>query len=393
MRKMWGYAAVLLWSGIALGGGQVRSGGYGVVIDGNLHALDLAIRGVHLDPYVSDGSRAVLSQDLRDILDYHLNRVILPSGLELVAKKLAELDQRSKQLGLNYKVEGMIVNMDRYRWINLSNLSCLNVGDDDTPFPNKVQLAFREGMWVKFCRDFNRLPAVDQAALVLHEIIYALHTTGQPFVSYLTGYLFSHDFRQFLPLAQDEFRNVIAGLTKVPDGAAMTLFKRLQKMYEAGTKPALRDFLKPGVWVGKCVGDLHPDSIGSAALFSFTNTDDILGQMSTFAPQVADYNDERYLGMPTEDLRKLWTTLSSRVNREFGYVRENDFSEQLVLSHDDIRGDRCFSANARTPMSLVLRQTVNSQGEKVLMAAIGLYSGCSISEDRHLMCYYNQRRL
>ena len=209
--------AFIFMTGVSLAGAvyadsRVNNGGYGVVIDGHIYALDLALRNVQAHPYLSESVTAELPPDAKDILSYHLRDKLKPTAFGIVERKLAEFGGRVSSQNSDLQVYGLVRNMDRYHWLNLPDLACTDVGDDPTPLPNKVQLAYRNTNWVRFCKEFGDLDAADQAALVMHEIVYSYYTDGQPYVSHLIGFLFSQDFEGYSDGAASELKEILQGL-------------------------------------------------------------------------------------------------------------------------------------------------------------------------------------
>jgi hypothetical protein len=205
---------VLSSAGLVRAESRVGNGGYGVRIGTTIYALDLAARGVHHDPYLSTGVADRLPAEQQAIVDQQLARITSPEVIGIVSTKLAELQRRIGEAQIRYYDVGRLVRaMGNYRWINVVDLPCQDVGDDDSPFPNKVQLAYRQGDWIRFCSDFNELATADQAAIVFHEIVYGFHTEAQPHVSELTGFVFSRDFQAFTPRDARELIETLTGLT------------------------------------------------------------------------------------------------------------------------------------------------------------------------------------
>lgn len=320
-------AAALLTAPLAAAtDGRVGNGGYGVMVDGRLHSLDLAMRGVHVDPYLSEGVTEQLKPELQEILAYHLDRIVAPSVRALVERKLVELDKRAAEARIPYSVDGLVRNMDRYRWIALPDLTCTDVGDDHTPFPNKVQLAYRKDMWVRFCRDASNLPDPDLAALALHEIVYALHTEATTFVPQLVGLLFSDDFKDFRPTAVSELRAVVSGLSGAGDQPA-TLHWRLKTMFEASALPSNSEFITDRIWSGRCVGPKSPDALRGGLLFTMYGTDPIFGPIVNLVPFIAKVGTGSFENPTPEDLARFSADARAHVSEDlFTGVREPDFS-------------------------------------------------------------------
>jgi hypothetical protein len=365
---------------------RIGNGGYGVMVDGRLHSLDLAIRNVHLDPYMSAGVGSQLPEELHDIVDYHLGRILLPSVLEIVEHKLVELGQRAAELHLPYSVEGLVRNMDRYRWLELSDLECTDVGDDQSPFPNKVQLAYRKDMWVRFCRDAASLPEPDMAALALHEIVYALHTEATTYVPQLVGYLFSHEFATFGTQAQNELRAIVQGLTGSGSGEPATIYNRLKSLFDGGMLPSASEFYVDQAWSGKCVRLEEPDTQHSMLISSFRNDDPVLGPMISLVPMISPTADMRYVDPTPANLARYLTDAGNMVReQQFTSLREPDFS--FTGSYNDSRNYApSTSCSGEQTFTFKVRRNITSQGEPLyLLSGVSTYSYCG-----KWMCYANK---
>ena len=382
--------ALLFKGGFAVAeeSGRVGNGGYGVKIDGQIYALDLAMRGDHLDPYLSNGVAEKLPQEMQDIVNYHLARIVLPTVVELVSKKLSELDAKTKKLGVSYSVETLIRNMDNYRWIGLPDLACTDVGDATLPFPNKVQLAYRQGMWIRFCKDFSSIGLSDQAALVLHEIVYALHREGQPFVSHLIGYLFSSDFQNFSDPAQRELRTIIESLKGGNQNNPQTIYDRLDHMMNNARLPQIHEFPQSALWRGRCVERQSPDTYSSALLSVYTGSDPLMGKYLVAIPSITKPGDLRYETYSIADLQAAWTGRQSMVMKEpgFGAIRTNDFSWTGTYQHSDEEREFFYYGSA----SFQLKASLSDSGQPLLLLTADSRDNVNA---HYFKCYFNKRIL
>lgn len=191
-----------------LSGSETRNGGYGVVIEGKLVSLDLAMRNVHASPYVSTESDALLNSDETELLHYLLGDIASEPVRLIVIKKLAQLRQRLGSIGVALPTMFLIDNMTQLTWVRHAHLPCEDVRDDDNPYPNKVQLAYRFHATIRFCRDFDYLDQGNQAALIVHEIVYAALKEKSVLLD-LVGYLFSDAYKGFSAPARLELTRLV----------------------------------------------------------------------------------------------------------------------------------------------------------------------------------------
>jgi ankyrin repeat protein len=192
---------------------ETRNGGYGVTIEGKLYALDLAMRGVHLQPYISAGTPHRLETDEEEAVRYHLDAVASPSVLDIVVFKLAELRARTVEQRLFFPVASLIDTMGAYAWVNHSHLPCIDVNDDDNPYPGKRQVAYRYENTIRFCADFQALDQANQAAIVVHEIVYAALAQKSALVD-TVGFIFSRAYETFSAPAKAELKRYVEELQK-----------------------------------------------------------------------------------------------------------------------------------------------------------------------------------
>lgn len=192
---------------------ETRNGGYGVTVDGKLYALDLAMRNVHLTPYVSAGTDARLDAEEEEAVRYYLTNVASPSVQDIVVFKLAELRARTVAHGFFFPVANLIDTMGQYAWVNHAHLPCIDVQDDDNPYPGKKQVAYRYENTIRFCADFGQLDQANQAAIVVHEIMYAALSAKSALVD-TVGFVFSDAYRTFSAPARAELKRYVDDLQK-----------------------------------------------------------------------------------------------------------------------------------------------------------------------------------
>lgn len=186
-------------------GGETQNGGYGLLLpDGRTVSLDLYLRGSHNDTYLTSTEATLITTSERAILSRNLSKLTSPAVVEQVARKLSELRRRVTEMNMLFAVDYAISNINQYTWLRLDSSPCLDVHDERSPIPNKIQLAYREARWVRLCRDFGKLDEANQAALLVHEILYA-SLKQKSWVVELTGFLFSQDYAIFDDHSQQEF--------------------------------------------------------------------------------------------------------------------------------------------------------------------------------------------
>lgn len=160
-------------TGLQQQGGETQNGGYGVKISNRVVSLDLYLRGSHLDPYLSSEQNISLNEENQDIVRTALKEVASDGVTHTVLKKLSLLKEVTTQLKLGLNWEFMIRNMTDFKWILLPEASCLDVQDDNSPFEHKIQLAYREDRWIRFCKEYQEIDDTNKSALIMHEIVYA----------------------------------------------------------------------------------------------------------------------------------------------------------------------------------------------------------------------------
>lgn len=188
----------------------IGNGGAGLIVGNRLYLLDLVEAG-HTAPVISGQPAAPR------ILQRVTNAVRLDAATnELVARKLTELAAADPVFALV-----LIKVMESHTWF-VTDQDLGPVGDERSPLhidPKKlVQMAVRRSPAIYLSQAaLRRLDAANRAALVLHEVTYALVTpitdagqTYQPswFARQAVGEVFSRDFSRAenrLPLTLGEF--------------------------------------------------------------------------------------------------------------------------------------------------------------------------------------------
>lgn len=195
-------------------GGETQNGGYGLRVPGSgIVSLDLFERGAHLSPYLSDDASNLLTREEKDILHERLGSVAEPGVIRILERKISDIRARLSETKYALQTRFMIRNLESYSFIRLDEMSCLDVGDDHSPYPGKVQLAYREGRWVRFCREYASLDEPNRAALILHEIVYAA-LSNKSVLTEFVGYVFHSDFARFGSGDRAEFFHVVSELRK-----------------------------------------------------------------------------------------------------------------------------------------------------------------------------------
>lgn len=195
------------YSHLELEAGETRNGGYGVLVNGRLVSLDLAMRNVHENPYLSTSTPHRISAAEEQIVRYHLAEIVSSEVQEIVIAKLAELKANLQGIKTFLPVGHLIENMSAFTWVQHAHLPCLDVQDDDNPYPNKKQVAYRYQNTIRFCQDFGYLDAGNQAAVVMHEIVYAALTNKSTLLEFV-GYVFSNGYKAFTVPAQIELKRL-----------------------------------------------------------------------------------------------------------------------------------------------------------------------------------------
>jgi hypothetical protein len=205
----------------AFAGERGGNGGDGIEIDGKLYVLDLVEAGVEDAPYVGPVDR--IAPMIRRRIEAHFSQTHFP--VELIATKLADIEAVDPVMA-----HILLRGMELYNW-RLVNGGLVDIQDENSllDYANLSQLAIRRNSTIMINRVlWERLDAANRAALVFHEIVYALVkpvTAGERLTQdsvvarELTGYLFSQD----LP------RQGIVGLSRIV-GEGFT-FRAQQRRY------------------------------------------------------------------------------------------------------------------------------------------------------------------
>ena len=195
MRQVWFIAlSICLLSQAAFAGNESGHGGYGIRIGKRIDSLDLAEGGVSEQPYTSLDNADVLPPELAKKVKRVLGRVASDNVFNILNHKFAHLHRVLREGKIAYPLYLMLEHMSEYTWIRHDNLACLDVEDDSSPYRHKVQIAYRQGSFIRFCQDYNTLNDPNQAAVVAHEIIYASLKEKATTVE-LVGFLFSRDLK------------------------------------------------------------------------------------------------------------------------------------------------------------------------------------------------------
>ncbi|MCA2960972.1 MAG: hypothetical protein IOD12_12015 [Silvanigrellales bacterium] len=193
-------------------GGETQNGGYGVRLEsGVVVSLDLYLRSSHLDPDLSKDEPDALTQEERDLLRRSL-AIFEADVVSIVERKMSALRRLVGVEKMPLDVAFVVSRAGAYTWLELDGLSCLDVNDDRSPVPNKVQLAYREGRWIRFCGDSQKLASSQLAALIVHEMLYAA-LVDKSWVAELTGFLFSQDFARYESPARAEFLDLVRNVS------------------------------------------------------------------------------------------------------------------------------------------------------------------------------------
>jgi len=168
-------AAILLFSCMA--GAAIRdvgNGGLGVELDGRLYTLDLAEYGLHLDPYFDSGTPIDPNIMVRIKRSIPIPTVLT---LRLLAMKLTEIQAKDPILA-----EALLRTMEIFKWQMVPrNISAAgrSLETDERSVPARFRdlhlVAERlvrriQISWLYW----RRLSPANQAALIIHEVVYAL---------------------------------------------------------------------------------------------------------------------------------------------------------------------------------------------------------------------------
>ncbi|MBI4406003.1 MAG: hypothetical protein HY537_17720 [Deltaproteobacteria bacterium] len=198
-------------------GNDTGNGGYGIRIGDKIYSFDLAIAGIHLSPYAPlSGTESLLPSE-KKLIESKLADIKDKEVLAIVETKLASLRQQLKKENIFYPLNHVIYNMTRFSFSYHKDLECTKVNDNSLPYANwtKVQLAYRKGDQIKFCKDFSRIDRANQASNILHEIFYAAHFDPQAQITTnLIGLLFHHKYEQLDQYALVDLKRHLGSLTR-----------------------------------------------------------------------------------------------------------------------------------------------------------------------------------
>ncbi len=165
-----GLTAVLISTSSSYAGREAGNGGNGIKIGSKIYLLDLVEAGVEQSPYFDASSKADPSdvQVIKESLSF-----IDDATADLFARKINELrtlDPLSAWV--------VMLGVNSYEW-SLVGPALIPVGDEETNLDldssQVVQLAIRAGRRILIHHDnWNQITEDQRAALILHEIMYAL---------------------------------------------------------------------------------------------------------------------------------------------------------------------------------------------------------------------------
>jgi hypothetical protein len=170
------------------------AGGNGVYAPtgGAVYLFDLVEAGVEEKPVFGCGEDCV-----RDSVLLRLNRVLgagnTPEAVRMVAMKLGEIERVDR---LTAGVLLSAIEMYGWRWVNLSLEPVYDSDGSDIEIDptSLVQLAVRDEKVIRIdAALWKRLPDAHKAALLFHEVVYALVGSGSRGARDIVGYLFTRD--------------------------------------------------------------------------------------------------------------------------------------------------------------------------------------------------------
>lgn len=191
-------------------GGYSGGGGDGVVYQNHTYLLDLVETGRHVSPYFEN--RGEFLPEVADEISRHTGLDLDTS--KLVSAKLIELHAKSPLL--EWMLKSILFRLD---WVTVTE-SLMDVKDEDSVLSFKnlkmVQLAVRkEGRITLNKTQLAKATAENKAALVIHELLYALYdalypkvVNNSPAARTLNGILFSPRMEKMAP---EQFIQVVQG--------------------------------------------------------------------------------------------------------------------------------------------------------------------------------------
>lgn len=190
------------------------NGGDGVMIDGQIHLLDLVEAGIEEEPFINRSIE--VDQDIKNLAN-SLKISGLPTNL--FASKLMEIKKVHPAFAL-----AIAQTMKLYNWRLVSSVF-VDIQDEETILERKnlIQLAIRkeDGIFISRTR-WSQLSEVNKIALIFHEIVYAMILTDSifyesPQMSFkarkIVGSMFSPEFQNDEGI--NEFRKYIKEYTSI----------------------------------------------------------------------------------------------------------------------------------------------------------------------------------
>ena len=174
-------------------GSETRNGGYGVRIGDSIYSLDLNLRGSHLRPYLSENTPITLDEHEIAAIRHNLDGIVDEETQNIVMRKFSDLRAKLAQAKIGLQTGYMLNGVDWFTWTLLEGVRCKDVGDNEAPVENTVQVAYRQGRYIRLCDDFTKMDKVNQAALIFHEIVYS-SLKEKSLLLELTGLVFNKDF-------------------------------------------------------------------------------------------------------------------------------------------------------------------------------------------------------
>lgn len=177
---------------------RVGNGGDGYIDGEKVYVLDLVEAGVEQDPFLEEGIQpdAAVVARIQKAVPF-----VNAEAAALLSRKLKEIEK--KDLKLSW---ALLTTIEVYHWVLVAP-GLLDIPDEESNIdPTKlVQLAIRNGRRIQVSRPhWPSLEPVQQAALILHEVAYAMikpeqrgngYIQNSPKNRELIGLLFSAKFR------------------------------------------------------------------------------------------------------------------------------------------------------------------------------------------------------